>query len=439
MLRSLALALPLVALQQAAREEPGGAAWNRFRGPNGTGIAERGTYPEALGPETNVLWERAFPEGHSSPVLDAERVFLTGVEDERLFTYAVERASGETVWKREAPRLRRTKLHPKNHPAAPSAAVDGDTVAVFFDEFGLLAYDPDGDERWRLPLGPFDNVYGMGASPVIVGAAVVLACDQSTNSFLVAVSKRDGRELWRSARPRAVSGHSTPVVRRAGDGRAEVLLAGSFLFDAYDAETGQRRWWVGGLPAEMKSVPVLLGDRLWVQGYNSPLNELGSQIPLPAFPEALGQMDGDQDGRISAPELTDERLRELFVYYDLVADGSLDEPEWNGLRASLAAVNAALCVRPGGEGDGTGTSVLWRQQRGIPQLPSPLVYAGVYYMLADQGGLVTLLDPDSGAALAKERLNALDSFFASPVAGDGKVYFLSETGILTVIAAGREF
>ncbi len=434
MLPALAL---LTALVPAAQEE-GVAAWNRFRGPNGTGIAAGGSFATKIGPAEHVLWKCALPPGMSSPVLSRARVFLTALEGEELVTLALERDSGTLAWKRPAPRPRRTRFHADNHPAAPSAAVDADTVVVFFDEFGLLAYDHDGNERWRLALGPFDNVYGLGASPILAGEVVVLACDQSTNSFVAGFSKRNGKELWRTSRPSAVSGHSTPILWRAADGREEVLLPGSYLLDAYDVLTGTRRWWVSGLPAEMKSVPVLLDERLYLHGYNSPLNELGSQVELAPFAEALTKLDTDADQRIAAAEIPDERVRNYFEYYDLVPDGSLDEGEWEGLRVSLAALNSAQCIRPGGQGDVSATNVLWRYHRGIPQLPSPLVYGGVYWMLADQGGLLTELEPASGALLGKERLaHALDAYYAAPVAGDGKVYLLSQTGTLSVLAAER--
>ncbi len=409
------------------------AAWSRFRGPNGTGLAE-GAYPTAIGPEENVAWVRPFPAGRSSPVLSAERLFLTGVEDERLFTYGLDRASGETLWRREVPRPRRETLHPKNHAAAASCAVDEDTVVAFFGDFGLVAYDHDGEERWRLPLGPFENVYGMGASPVLVGDRVVLACDQARGSFVVAVAKRTGEELWRSARPRALSGHCTPVLREAA-GRTEVLVPGSFTLDAYDARTGARVWWVGGLPCEMKSVPVLLGDTLWIHGYASPLNDRGNQVEL----GALADSDADGDGRIAPGELSDQRARRYFQFFDLDADGALDASEWDGARAQLASVNAAMAIRVGGAGDVTETNVLWRAYRDVPQLPSPLVAGGAYWLVADQGGLVALLDPATGERLAKTRLeHAIDDYFAAPVAADGKVWLLSESGILTVLRAARE-
>jgi outer membrane protein assembly factor BamB len=426
--------LALLAAASAA-QDPG---WTRFRGPNGTGIAEVDGLPRALDGTTR-RWRTPLPRGHSSPVLHGERVFVTAVEGDVLSSVALERASGRVLWKRDVVRTRAAELDHRNSPASPSPAVDDDTLVVFFEDVGLLAYDHAGEERWRLALGPFDNGYGMGASPILVDGRVLLACDQTRDSFLLCVAAKSGAVLWRAERPSASSGHCTPIVWTPKDGAPQVVLPGSFLLDAYDARSGQRLWWVAGLPGEMKSVPVLLDERIFLHGYAMPMNDLGNQIELPFFEQALVELDGDQDGRVSPAELPRAELRELFVYFDLVADGSLDETEWDMLRISLASVNSAQAIRPGGEGDRSATNVLWRQHRGIPQLPSPLVYQGVYYMLADQGGLLTLLDPDTGEQLSKERLEGLDAYYASPVAGDGKVYCLSETGLLTVLAAGRAY
>jgi len=430
--------LPAALFLLSIQGDPAGA-WCRFRGPNGTGIAAGGSYPDELGPERNVRWVQSIPPGNSSPVLSRERVFLTGLEGEALVVFALERASGERAWTREVPRPRRTRFHPDNHPAAASVALDDELVVAFFDEFGLAAFDHDGNERWRLPLGPFDNIYGMGASPVIVGDVVVQACDQQTGSFVVGVARSDGRELWRVARPQAVSGHCTPVVQPCADGVQELLLPGSYLLDAYDARSGARRWWLSGLPSEMKSVPVLLERRLWLQGYSMPLNDLGNQVELPAFAAACEQDDADHDGRIGQTEFSEARLTRYFEFYDLNADGSLDEPEWEALRVSLASVNAAMALPVvGPAGERPTSTVQWRYYKGIPQLPSPLVYGGAYWMLSDQGGLLSLLDPDTGELLTKERLpDSLDAFYAAPVAGDGKVYLLSQTGILSVLRAAR--
>lgn len=82
-----------------------------------------------------------------------------------------------------------------NNPASPSPAVEADGVYVFFPDYGLVAYTAAGQELWKLPLGPFNNIYGMGASPVIAGHLLILACDQSLGSYLMALDKRTGKQV----------------------------------------------------------------------------------------------------------------------------------------------------------------------------------------------------------------------------------------------------
>ena len=122
-----------------------------------------------------------------------DRIFLTAARGGRLITICLDRHTGRILWEREAPRPRVEKLDSRNGPAGPTPATDGVNVYVFFADFGLLSYEMDGRERWRLPLGPFNNLYGMGASPVLVDDLVVLVCDQNIESFIVAVGQRDGR------------------------------------------------------------------------------------------------------------------------------------------------------------------------------------------------------------------------------------------------------
>ena len=128
-------------------------------------------------------------------------------------------ANGRILWEREAPRVKTRVVDKRNNPASPSPAVEDNGVYVFFPDYGLIAYDGSGKQRWTMPLGPFNNIYGMGASPVIVGDLLILACDQSTGSYLMAVEKRTGRVRWKVDRPEAKSGHSTPILWRAADGR----------------------------------------------------------------------------------------------------------------------------------------------------------------------------------------------------------------------------
>jgi outer membrane protein assembly factor BamB len=411
--------------------------WPRFRGPNGSGVAETTGLPADIGPAKNVVWKTTLPPGYSSPVLSGDRIFLTAYEGEALLTLGLDRATGKVLWRREAPRSRLEPLDRRNGPASPSAVADGKTITVFFGDFGLLSYDFDGRERWRSPLGPFNNAYGMGASPILVDDEVVLVCDQGTDSFIAAFDAATGRLRWKVARPEAISGHSTPAVYRPPSGPAQILAPGSFRMDAYSAQTGESLWWVGGLPSEMKAGPVLGDGMVYVSGYNTPMNEPGQQVKLPGYDELLAARDANKDGRLTKDEV-DETTREIFVYVDLDRDLSISRSEWAKNIAVLTAENGLLAFRLGGHGEFSREGLQWKHRRSVPQLPTTLLYRGVLYMIND-GGILTTLDPATGAVLKQGRLrDAVDQYYASPVAADGKVFFASRTGIVSVLKAGGE-
>jgi len=183
------LLLLLIVLLAPAAEA---ADWPRFRGRNGVGIEDGGRLPAELGAARNVVWKTALPPGYSSPVLSGDRIFLTAFEGEKLLTIALDRKTGQERWRRESPRDRREKVDQRNGPASPTPVADGKSVYVFFPDYGLVSYTFAGEERWRTPLGPFSNVYGMGASPILAGDLVVLVCDQSRGSFAAGRSARSG-------------------------------------------------------------------------------------------------------------------------------------------------------------------------------------------------------------------------------------------------------
>jgi outer membrane protein assembly factor BamB len=410
--------------------------WSRFRGPNGSGVSATKNLPTEFGPSTNVIWKVDLPQGYSSPIIHGDRIFLTAQRDETLLTLAVDRTNGKVLWERAAPRERKEKLDKRNRPAAASAAVDGEHVAVFFGDYGLITYDVNGKELWKQPLGPFNNVYGMGASPIIVGDKVILVCDQSTNSFIAAWDKRTGKEIWRTERKEAKSGHSTPILWTPKGGKAQIIVPGSFLLSAYDPDNGQRLWWVGGLSFEMKSTPVIQNDVAFINGFGSPENNPGNKIEVMPTDEAF-KHDKDGDGKLSRDEVPTQHARTYFSFMDLDADKLWSRDDWDYYKAAMASDNGILAIRLGGSGDMTEKSVKWKYHRGIPQLPSPLIYENVLYMVNDGGGIVTLLHPETGELLKQGRLpGQSDTFYASPVAGDGKVYISSEKGQVFVLPPG---
>ncbi len=425
-------ALPLLLMAGPPADGPDAEGWSRFRGPNGSGVSTSTRVPAEFGPAKNVVWKTALPFGHSSPALTRERIFLTAARSARLVTLCLDRRTGRILWEREAPRPRTEKLDPRNGPAGPTPATDGTNVYVFFADFGLLSYDAEGRERWRVPLGPFNNLYGMGSSPVLVDDLVVLACDQNTDSFILAVAQRDGSLRWKTARPEAHSGHSTPILFKPAGAPTEVILPGSFLLTAYSAASGDKIWWAGGLSFELKSTPVVSGDTLYINGFGTPQNQPGAHPSIPPFDE-ISRQYADANGIVKLASMPNPGSRS---WIDLDANGDISPSEWDYYRAAMASDNGMLAIRLGGRGDMTAASVRWRYHKAVPQLPSPLVYRNVLYMVND-GGIVTALNPETGDEIGQGRLKgAIDHYYASPVAADGKVFMLSETGKVVVLPSG---
>jgi outer membrane protein assembly factor BamB len=436
--RFLASALLFASVLAVSLTAAGAPDWSRFRGPNGSGISAAKDVPTEFGPEKNLLWRLALPQGHSSPILLGDRIYVTGLRADTLVTIAIDRATGRQLWERPAPQVKTTVVDKRNNPASPSPAVEENGIYVFFPDYGLVAYDAAGKERWTIPLGPFNNIYGMGASPVIVGDLVVLACDQSLGSYIMAVDKRTGKLRWKTDRPEAKSGHSTPIVWRAPDGKDQILVPGSFLLTAYDAATGKKLWWVGGLSFEMKSTPVIGGNTIYVNGYGAPVNDPGNKVTVPSAAEVWKTADADRDGLLSKAEFPKFTPAFWFSVADLDTNGTLTHEEWGYYRAALESENGMLAIRLGGSGDMTDSAIRWKYQRSVPQLPSPLLYGGVLYMVNDNG-IVTILNPDTGDVIKQGRLTgALGPHFASPIAADGHIFFTTEAGTVVVVPPGGD-
>lgn len=431
------LSLTLIALLAAGAADTND--WSRFRGPNGLGTADVKGLPAEFGPAKNVIWKTPLPAGYSSPIISGGQIFVTASENDKLFTIALDLKTGAEKWRRESPRSRKEKLDRRNGPASPSAVADGKSVFIFFPDYGLLSYDINGKERWKTPLGPFNNIYGMGASPMLVGDKVILVCDQSSESYIAAFDAKSGREIWRKPRPEAISGHSTPVLYQAKGASEPVILApGSLRMDAYSPKDGRSVWWVNSLPGEMKSGPVLLGDTVFISGFNTPQNDPGAQMKVPPFDELVAKLDADKNSLLSAAEIPDKETKDMFFFIDLNSNGQIEASEWRMYMANAASENGLLAFRADGEGDMTTKGLVWKYQRSVPQLPTVVVYQDVLYMIND-GGILTTFNPKTGAVLKQARLRgAVDSYYASPVAADGKVYIASRSGIVAVLKAGGE-
>src|SRR5438067_4145982 len=193
-----------------------GADWPQFRGLNGSGLCPScGQLPTEFGPQKNVLWKTGLPVGKSSPVLIGDRIFLTASDGDDLITMCLSRTTGKVQWRRSVRAARREAQNPLNHRAAPTAVTDGKSVFVFFADFGLLAYDFAGKQRWQLPLGPFNSQHGVVGSPVYADGRVILVCDPDTDAYIIAVDADSGKIAWKKPRD-VINGYSTPIIYPSG-------------------------------------------------------------------------------------------------------------------------------------------------------------------------------------------------------------------------------
>ncbi len=406
------------------------ADWARFRGPNGGGVAD-GNPPVSFGPKSNVAWKAAPPAGKSSPVIVDGRLYLTGHSGESLITVAYKAATGRELWRRELKRRNAQKRHKLNDPAAPTAAADGRRVVVFFTEFGLACYSPEGKEQWTLPLDAMASMQGVSASPVLHGDTVYLVVDQARDSFVLAVNAANGEQRWRKARPDSPGGvYSSPVLFEGGPEPVLGVL-GDIEFSAYSLKTGERVWWVSGLPSQAKTSPAVAGDRIVLS-----VNAMAEEAQIPVFAAVLAA-DANGNGKLDFDEAKGVP-RAVFPTVDRNRDNQVDEGEWAEFRVQALQPSATLSIRPRGRGDLTKTAVEWRAQRAVPNVPSPLVANGLVYTVRN-GGVAGIYDAGTGEVKKEFRLpGALGDYYASPVAAGRYVYFASMEGKITVLEAGAE-
>lgn len=412
--------------------------WSRFRGPNGTGVDDSAALPNALAADS-ARWMTETPQGKSSPALTDDTIFLTGHDEAQLLTMALDRATGKVLWRRTAPSRRLEKMHRLNSEASSSPVTDGENVYVFFGGYGLLSYGPDGNERWRLPLGPFTNFHGMGASPIYVDGKIIMVCDQDQGAFVMAVDARDGALLWRTERPEMVHSYTTPVIYRPADGPAEVIAPGSYQIVSYRLDNGEELWRWRGIAYQVKGTAVIEGDRLYFNAW-SVGGTAARRLVLPEFAEALARADADGDGLISEDEIPKEWEPDSpFAMQDLDKNGEWNEKEWRYYTMRRTSTNATVCLRLGGRGDVTDTHTIWKMQKNMPEVPAVLVYRDAAYLIKN-GGIFTAFDAETGDVLKQGRIRAaLDNYYASPVAGDGKIYLAGEQGLVSVVRAGADW
>jgi outer membrane protein assembly factor BamB len=408
--------------------------WSQFRGPGGSGVAEEATPPDRWSTTENVAWVKEIPgRGWSSPIVWGKTVFVTSAistggvfkepstgifgndyiaeltaqglpeeevmarvtardielaketEDIRYMVYAVDVETGKVVWEREAHKGKPFGgRHRKNTYASETPATDGERVFAYFGNVGLYCYSMEGNLLWEHHWEPQPKRmdFGTGSSPVVHGDHVYVLNDTFGESFIAAVDKTTGKELWRTPRhtenPMRRDGWSTPFVWENAL-RTEIIAVGHGRAMSYDTQ----------------------GKELWR------LADIAGAIPTPLA--GLGM---------------------LFV-----ATGSQGEEN-----------RPVFAVRPGAsddislkEGEESNDYVVWHHPRASAYVPSPLLYKERLYFIRDNG-ILSVFDAKTGERLYRARIGGGGHTFASsPWATDGKVFFLSEDGDTFVMRAGATY
>lgn len=294
----LFLALPISAQQNkaAATSTSPMSHWPQWRGPNLNGTAS-GDAPTQFSDTQNIKWKAAIPgRGFSTPVIWGDKLFLTTAvptgktsaaregrhpnggaganQEHRFVVLALDRQTGKVAWEQTAIT---TTPHEGYHRAYGSLAsnspvTDGKYLYAFFGSRGIYCYDLEGKLIWKKDLGvklTMRNEFGEGTAPVLFEHALILNCDQEQNSFIVALDKTNGKELWRASRDE-VSTWATPLgLEHAG--RKQVVVAASGKVRSYDLKTGKVIWECAGLGLNAIPAPVQLGDVVYVMtGHRDP-------------------------------------------------------------------------------------------------------------------------------------------------------------------------
>ena len=426
------------------------AEWPQFRGSNASGVAAEDADPPVVfgASSKRARWKTALPPGHSSPVVSANRVFLTSFDPDskKLELFCIAANTGAILWRRAAPAVEALEeAHVVSNPATASPAVDGERVYAYFSSYGLMAFNYAGDSQWMLPLPMPKTHHGSGASPVLAGDLLILNHDAMREGYLLAVARRTGKEAWKQvypAQPGRVESYSTPVVFNN-----QVILHRSGVIEAYDVPTGEKRWTT---PASTSgaSTPTVNSDTIYISTWNN-LGEDDQRPALPDFAALVERYDKNGDGLVSEtefpadlkytarPELDAVPNSQNFAAFrnlDRNKDGVLQESEWEAFRSrvgTMAQDHGLLALRP----KGGGATVLWRENTAIPEVPSPLLYKGRLFLIRN-GGIATCLDGATGKVIYRGRVGSPGAYFASPVAAAGRVYLASSEGVVTVLSAG---
>lgn len=368
--------------------------WNRFRGPNGSGVAaSTSPLPTEVTP-ANTLWKVDLPKGWSSPVLWQDKVVVTAeTSPGKHGVIMLNAKDGSEDWRYETA-FDEHKKHNFNSFASSSVFVDADRIYVNWctgNTIQALALDHQGKVVWQNPhVADYIHEHGTAISPILVDGIMIVRSEfdwqrdgrvytedpeqQKWKSCVVGLDAATGKQVWKKELPNCLNTYSTPVVHTRNDGSKEIIC------------TNNTSGVMGINPAT--------GETNWQYNPGFKQRSLGSGV------------------------LHDE------VYFCTFGTGG-------GVKEFAAIDVSGDKPKP----------VDFVFSKGLPYVPSPLVMGDNMYLLGD-GGILKMVKFKTGDQVYEERVKGSkgsSKFFSSPVAGDGKIYCGSQQGDLIVLKAGDTF
>ncbi len=382
------------------------AVWPQFLGPGSRAVSTNANLPDRWSDKENVAWKTHIPgRGWSSPIAWGQRVFLTTVvgQDEvelpqkglykggerpdvpsseyQWKVLCLDLISGKVLWEQVVHRgTPPGPVHSKNSYASETPVTDGERVYAYFGNVGAFCLDIEGHPVWSKSLVPHPMRHGWGtaASPVLYRDRLYLVDDNDEQSYLLALDKLSGKEVWRVERDEK-SNWATPYVWE-NEKRTEIVTPGTDKVRAYGLD-GKLLWWFRGMSGITIATPYADGGLLYVSS-----------------------------GFVA------DKLRPLY--------------------AIRPGASGDITLAP----DETNNSAIaWSNSTAAPYNPTTLVYDSRLYVLYDRG-LLGAFDARTGKPLYEpQRLPEGKHFTASPWAYNGQVFCLNEDGMTFVARAGDKF
>ena len=398
MKRILAFAILFACLPANSTTTAKAESWPGWRGPRGDGTCIEQNVPTNWDP-AGALWKTEIPgQGHASPIVWGDRVCtVTGLPatQERVLL-CLDRTSGKILWQQTVVQGPLEKINKENSYASGTPVTDGERVFAAFrvgDDIVVAAHDlASGKQLWLVRPGTHTGEWGFSNEPVLFKDKVILDGDSKGDSFLVALSRDDGRPLWHVKRTHQGISYSAPLIREMA-GRTQLIQCGDRCVASFDPDTGRQLWTVDGPSEEFVATPTY-SEKAGLVFVSS---SWPKQVLLAIRPDGSGDVTEthvvwrDNKGAPYVPSL-------------IVAGDFL---------LSVNNAGVAFCYEAA-----TG-KVLWQEKLGRHHA-SPVLVGGLVFFINDNGEINAIKPGRQFERVAKYELG--ESCYASPAISDGQVF-----------------